>query len=302
MLAALVIKDGRLRPALRVVVFALAAMSLLFVLRSQLEAMLPLGGGMPMLVIAAGEVVGAVLVVALAALLRRHLDQRSVASLGVSPAHGSFRLFAIGVAFGAGMQSVVFLSESLTGAARIASYGTLAGDGALVLLAGLGFLATAMLEEVIFRGYALQNLWEEWGFAPALIITSMAFTLLHFDNPHARDVPLATFAGLLSFAVWACFSLYWTKSLWLAVGAHAAWNLFEGPIFGFPVSGLSMGVPTVLGVRVEGPAWLTGGSFGPEAGASSLIALALGSIVLFALQRRGAFRASPDPREAYARR
>jgi hypothetical protein len=40
---------------------------------------------------------------------------------------------------------------------------------------------------------------------------------------------------------------------------------------------------------VNGPEWFTGGSFGPEAGASSLIALAIGIAVLLWMHRRGAF-------------
>jgi hypothetical protein len=38
----------------------------------------------------------------------------------------------------------------------------------------------------------------------------------------------------------------------------------QGPLLGFPVSGLSVG--GLQQIHDLGPAWLTGGSYGPEAG------------------------------------
>ena len=93
----------------------------------------------------------------------------------------------------------------------------------------------------------------------------------------------------------------WTGSLWLALGTHAAWNLFEGPVYGLPVSGLALSPAPVITLSISGPSWLTGANFGPEAGLSSLLALAIGALVLRALKLRGVFSAQADTREAYAR-
>jgi hypothetical protein len=55
-----------------------------------------------------------------------------------------------------------------------------------------------------------------------------------------------------------------TGRLWLPWGLHFAWNFVQGPLLGFPVSGLdSGGLQTIVD---HGPAWLTGGSYGPEGG------------------------------------
>jgi len=40
--------------------------------------------------------------------------------------------------------------------------------------------------------------------------------------------------------------------LWLPIGLHMGWNLCEGVIFGFPVSGLD--IYQLLRIRVQGPA------------------------------------------------
>ena len=54
-----------------------------------------------------------------------------------------------------------------------------------------------------------------------------------------------------------------TRSLWLPMGLHAAWNFTQGEIFDVPVSGLSE--HGLLNAKLSGPALLSGGSFGLEA-------------------------------------
>jgi hypothetical protein len=69
-----------------------------------------------------------------------------------------------------------------------------------------------------------------------------------------------------------------TGRLWLAIGLHFGWNLFEGLVFGFPVSGLA--TVTLIQTTVDGPTLWTGGEFGPEAGLVVLPALAAGAVAI----------------------
>jgi hypothetical protein len=63
-----------------------------------------------------------------------------------------------------------------------------------------------------------------------------------------------------------------TRSLWMPMGLHAAWNFTEGEIFDVPVSGLDQhGLVTA---KLAGSNLLTGGAFGLEA---SLIAMVIGT-------------------------
>ena len=65
-----------------------------------------------------------------------------------------------------------------------------------------------------------------------------------------------------------------TASLWLATGAHLAWNWCTGYLADVPVSGLEiLNAPLYEGV-VRGPDWLGGGSFGPEGSLISTLILA----------------------------
>jgi membrane protease YdiL (CAAX protease family) len=199
------------------------------------------------------------------------------------------------------MQAVANVVLWASGSAHVTGHAGLESSLQLIGAAIAVLVPAAFVEEMSFRGYILQNLWEDWGLVPAIVISSIGFAALHISNPHSREQLLFTATGLLMFALWACMSLVWTKSLWLALGAHMAWNLFEGPVFGLPLSGLAMPVPTVLRQTVNGPQWLTGGSFGPEAGVTSFVALIVGFLVLRALYLNGAFADAPDTREDYAR-
>ena len=66
-----------------------------------------------------------------------------------------------------------------------------------------------------------------------------------------------------------------TRSLWLPMGLHAAWNFTQGEIFDIPVSGTPS--RTVLVTRASaGHPLLTGDGFGLEA---SLIAIVVATAV-----------------------
>jgi uncharacterized protein len=286
MVSRILLKDGRLRPVLRVLVYValvLAVDSLARHVRSlwmweALTSVAAIGG---------------------AVVLRIVLDRRSVASLGVTFRTRWARLFFLGVALGAGMQLLAFAVELALGNARVTGFNSLSIDLHALWLWGPLFLIAALTEEYPLRGYGLQNLWEEFGFWPAVILTSLFFALLHTHNPHFSEHPWIAACDIAVDGIWACLGVLWTRSLWLSWGAHFAWNLFEGPVLGTPVSGISTG-GSFVAQSVTGPSALTGGTFGPEAGWIGLLAELAGLAVLYALYRFGAFASLPETRETYA--
>jgi len=63
-----------------------------------------------------------------------------------------------------------------------------------------------------------------------------------------------------------------TGSLWLAVGMHAAFDFGETFFYSVPDSGMIL--PGHLSdATLHGPAWLTGGSVGPEASVFDFVLL-----------------------------
>jgi hypothetical protein len=76
-----------------------------------------------------------------------------------------------------------------------------------------------------------------------------------------------------------------TRSLWVCMGLHAAWNFMQGTVYGIPVSGTPAD-GWLVSTR-SGPDWLSGGVFGAEASviALSLCSLASAALMVVALRR-----------------
>ena len=165
-----------------------------------------------------------------------------------------------GLLLGALLFTVCFGILLLTGVYRITGIDT-AGPW-LVPALSMGLMA-GVTEEILLRAGLHRLVEQGLGTWASAGVSGVVFGLLHLTNPDASmwgAVAIALEAGL-SFAL--LYSL--TRSLWVVMGLHAAWNLTQGMLFGAVVSGSGN---TGLGLLVSepvGPAWLSGGSFGPEA-------------------------------------
>ena len=116
-------------------------------------------------------------------------------------------------------------------------------------------------EELVFRGYVWLNLKEGLNRFWAGVLSAVLFATLHGNNPHlTRQALLLLFLA----GIFLALARTLTDRLWLPLGLHWGWNLFEGTVYGFPVSGVT--VPRLIESVVRGPQWLTGGAFGPEGG------------------------------------
>jgi len=155
---------------------------------------------------------------------------------------------------------------------------------AVVLVGGLiGFLIQGPAEEILFRGYLLENLTAKWGLRWAIIISSVAFGLLHAPNPNFGVLP---FVNLVLFGVAA--ALYKVRidagQLWGVFAIHTIWNWLQQVVFGLPNSGLaSVAENALFMVRPDAslPDPISGGGFGPEGTlGASLVLLALIGVTL----------------------
>src|SRR2546421_6054168 len=73
------------------------------------------------------------------------------------------------------------------------------------LIWGMVFLAVALWEECLFRGYALKTLAEGIGFWPAAVVLASLFALGHASNPGETRIGLvmtAFFAIFISVTLW----------------------------------------------------------------------------------------------------
>ena len=91
------------------------------------------------------------------------------------------------------------------------------------------------MEELLFRGILFRWLEEFGGSWLALLLTSALFGAAHLGNPNATAFSAFCIAVEAGVLLGAAYML--TRSLWLPMGLHAAWNFTQGEIFDVPVSG-----------------------------------------------------------------
>jgi len=217
-------------------------------------------------------------------LARRFIDRRSFRSLGLALNRQAWQDTLAGVAIAGVQMLAIYLLEVQAGWLTFEDFGwEQIGWPSLILgLAGWGllFLAVGFYEELLSRGYQLQNLEEGSSLFWAVVISSSFFGLLHLMNPNATWVS-AIGVGLAG--VFFAFTYLRTRQLWLPIGIHIGWNFFEGPVFGFPVSGME--TVKLLRHQVSGPELWTGGGFGPEAGLVVIPGLLVGLAFVYGYTR-----------------
>lgn len=210
---------------------------------------------------------------------RRGLDRRSLTSLGLQRSPHAVRDLWFGIGLGGVLMGLIFVAESAAGWLRVESFAWQTESAAFashqLVLVALFFVAVGVYEELLSRGYQLQNLAEGLNWPLAIVLSSAIFALLHAGNPHATWVSTL---GIFLAGILFSYGFLRTRQLWLPIGLHMGWNFFQGPVLGFPVSGLE----TYRLIRhvVDGPEWITGGAFGPEAGLVSIAAMALGAVLI----------------------
>lgn len=142
------------------------------------------------------------------------------------------------------------------------------------------FLLAAVFEEIAMRGYVFSVLQHTWGGGVAIAGSAAIFSLFHLVK-HPRMPFIFTLNAFLFGCVTGLARLY-TGTLWAPIGLHFGWNLAMGPIFGLPCSGRNYENGLVCCV-VDGPEWLTGGLYSPDAGVLGTGALVLATFVMFAM-------------------
>lgn len=207
-------------------------------------------------------------------LFRRFVDRRSMISLGLQFDAGHRRDFISGILWGIAIISAVFLVLWAIGSLRVVS---VSFPVTQILIGIVLFLLVGFGEELVMRGYVLNNLMDSMNPYLALLFSAIPFALGHALNPNASVAGIINivFAGLV-------LGIYYIHrlNLWFPIGIHLSWNYFEGIVYGSPVSGQEM--PSVLVTERSGNPLITGGEFGFEA---SLITAVIILVATFLIHR-----------------
>jgi len=230
----------------------------------------------------------------------RYIDRRRLRDFGVRIDREWWLDCGFGLALGAGLMTLLFVVGVGAGWVRIT--GTVRPrSGFAVRFLGLVvvFVVVGVYEELLLRGYLLTNaaeglvrrLGDRGAVVGATLLSSLVFGLAHATNPNATALSTGAIvvAGVMLAAGYVL-----TGELAVPIGLHTTWNLFQGGVYGFPVSGLGVSASLVV-VEETGPDLVTGGDFGPEAGLLGLGAMVVGTaaIAVWARWRTGDLRIDP---------
>ena len=208
----------------------------------------------------------------------KFIERREVAELSTP---GLGREWAIGALCGAGLYTASAVVLMLLGIYKVEGL-----NPWLFLLPNLALaIKSGIFEELIFRGVLFRSVEAMFGSWVGILVSSLAFGLLHLLNPGATlggAMYICIEAGLLLSAAYLV-----TRRLWICMGFHMAWNYFQSAVFSGVVSG-SVSDPGLLKARIEGPEWLTGGSFGMEHSVVALVVCTTTGVILLLMAiRRG---------------
>jgi uncharacterized protein len=225
----------------------------------------------------------------------RWVEKRSLASAGLC-GDGGLKKFLTGLAVGIAMMGAIVTAIALSGGYRVAdlfpAFASPAALGWIVLLLA-GFTVQASVEEFVFRGWLFSTIIRRWNTTAAFILSSAAFTFVHFS-------PRATLLEMVMTFIFAIFACAWVRrsnSIWGVMGWHVGWNWFGGTGFDVPITGLDTGLPALVVKMVPvGPAYLTGAGEGPEGSIYTLGLLTAASLSLLLVAKQRGRKGIDPPR------
>ena len=191
------------------------------------------------------------------------------------PRRATSRLeWATGAAIGWGLAVACILPMALAGTLRVYFWKT--PHMGQMLLLSLPTLAVATLaKDIGIHGYAFRSLIAAIGPTRATILMAVLSAVYITFNPASSSIAIAV-SVLLSMLISLCWIR--THALWLLWGLHFASVASTAVLFGLPLGGLTT-FSTVVETHAIGPAWLTGGDFGPGAAVLTIL-FVLGAIAV----------------------
>lgn len=214
----------------------------------------------------------AILSIAMTLVFRRYVDNKPITSLGISRTivyEDVWTGLLLGVVLMGAGSLMLYFTDHLSWIDVRFNMGDLLFSLVLMLL-------VAVSEELVFRGYILNNLLESFNKWIALLISAVVFAIAHSLNPGLNMIAVI---NLLLGGVLLGINFIYTRKLWYSIAFHFSWNFLQGYVLGFAVSGLpSQGL---LQAELKGTATFTGAQFGFEGSMVATGLLMMAILVLY---------------------
>lgn len=219
-------------------------------------------------------------------------DLRPLSSIGFVRRPGIGGEFARGAALGWGIAIALVLPALLTGNLSM----QFAFDPATVgrtLLSVMVLALFALVVQLVLSGLPIRMLMKATspGWTAAAVVFVVTMLAITGAASQGRTLPIMALASSLFVA-----GFLRTRAIWFSLGLQLGWSLVLQLLFGASspyTPGSFSGIQSVL----DGPVWLTGGPFGPEASVIAVIVLIAALVVLFRLTRDYAWHYTWQPQE-----
>lgn len=146
----------------------------------------------------------------------------------------------VGAGIGAIMIFMIILILSLTTKVSI----TYNGFNISILYYVVIFFIVAISEEAMARGFIFSNLFNQSNKYLAFFISALLFSLMHVLN---ASFSWTGMVNIILIGILFCQLYISRMNLSIPIGLHFSWNLLQGPIMGFSVSGL--GTESILKIK-----------------------------------------------------
>jgi len=210
-------------------------------------------------------------------LYRKYIDCQSLFSLGFA-LQGYYKDLLIGFIIALSVLGTGTLILIGTGNVHISG---IQFDFRFILKSFFLYLIVSLTEELLIRGYILNNLMSSINKYWALIISSLIFCSMHFLNSNL------SFFGILNLflaGIMLGSSYIFIKNLWFPISLHLFWNFIQGPVLGYNVSGHRLGSFIELGMEQKNI--MNGGNFGFEGSVICSLLSVLSIIFLIGYYRK----------------
>lgn len=122
-------------------------------------------------------------------------------------------------------------------------------------------LLVGIAEELMNRGFIMSVLRRTNKPWLIVLVPSILFGLIHLTNP---GVTVLSVVNIILVGLVFSYMYYKSGNLWMCVGYHITWNIFQSSVYGMPCSGLVL--PSLVSSEYPAANLLNGGAFGIEGG------------------------------------
>ncbi len=229
----------------------------------------------------AGSVANMVVIYIFVRWFFRHVDRRPVSELRMDITARTPALMLLGILCAGAMLGIVFAIEYLAGWIEVAeiTWPPPATVTTSVIGSLIQFLSVGFLEEVRYRGYGYASGEGSMPRPMLILITALAFALLHTQYDGFGPLSVVSLACIAAFYV---ASLHFFGSIWFGVGFHFMWDFAQVSVFGLAFASQKES-GSFIDITQNGPAFWVGGEALIESGFVYLLMFALVAYAVYAV-------------------